>query len=617
MSGSWACAVPLPGGNGGGAVQSGIGGGLGQQGVGGGGFQGTGVGGGEGVGGGQFGFGGGEGVGGGGGSCFGGSDNSKLVQAWRPPPAVSGGTMVVLASGLAAIGDSDRDEVHFFGTDFSVSHVALQPGDEPGRVVEGPSGTVFVALRRASAVAQVDVSTGTVQRLTTCPGPRGLAWRADVKQLLVTCTDGELSTLDFSSGSPVLSTKRLVDDLRDVLVVNGQVLVTTFRGAKVYALDAQGGLSLWSAPVASSVMQAEVAWRTVASPRGLLMAHQRAQTTAVPEPAGCVSPWGAGPIPEGGGSGSSSSTLSPDVSALNAGQAQTVFGFALPNAALPVDVAVSADGNKVAVVFAGAAEIVVHDPTTPSVDTAFNVEGQPVSIAYRAGQLLVYSREPASISVFDPDQTLVAKLPLSALSMADTGHDLFHLETTNGIACASCHPEATDDGHIWNLPKGLRRTPSLRGGLKGTEPFHWDGEEATMTNLVSDVFVARMGGLIEADDHVAALLGWVDAQPKRAVPGDLDEAAVSRGAAQFSALGCTTCHSGALGTNNSSVDVGTGGAFQVPRLVEMAYRAPFFHDGHVDTLQARFTAAGGSAHTATQGLSADQVNDLVAYLKSR
>lgn len=617
MSGSWACAVPLPGGNGGGVQQNGVGGGSAV----GGGFQGTGVGGGDfgggtAVGGGQFGFGGGDGTGGGSG-CFAGNDFSKVVQAWRPPPAVSGGTMVVLASGTAAIGDSDRDEVHFVGTDFSVSHVALQPGDEPGRVVEGPSGTVFVALRRASTVAQVDVSTGTVQRLATCPGPRGLAWRGDLNQLLVACSDGELSTIDFSSGSPVLTTRRLIDDLRDVVVLNGQVLLTTFRTAQVYALDAQGALLLWSGPAPTPGMQVEVAWRAVPSPRGLLMAHQRAQTTAIPAPSPCVSSYGqTGQSAEGGGSGSSNSTLSPDVSLLTQGQSGAVFDIPL-SGALPVDVAASTDGTRVAVVLAGGEEIFVHDPNAMSVNSAFAPGGEPVSIAYRGDQLLVYSREPASLSIFGADQTLTAKLPLSALSMADTGHDLFHLQTVNAVACASCHPEATDDGHVWNLFNGLRRTPSLRGGIKGTEPFHWDGEEATMTNLVNDVFVARMGGQGEPDDHVAALLGWIDAQPKRAAPADLDAAAVARGASEFTSLGCTSCHAGALGTNNTSVDVGTGGAFQVPRLVELAYRAPFFHDGHVATLADRFTSAGGAAHTATQGLSADQVNDLVAYLKSR
>jgi len=32
-------------------------------------------------------------------------------------------------------------------------------------------------------------------------------------------------------------------------------------------------------------------------------------------------------------------------------------------------------------------------------------------------------------------------------------------------------------------------------------------------------------------------------------------------------------------TNNQSADVGTGGTFQVPSLVDLAHRAPYMHDG--------------------------------------
>jgi mono/diheme cytochrome c family protein len=84
------------------------------------------------------------------------------------------------------------------------------------------------------------------------------------------------------------------------------------------------------------------------------------------------------------------------------------------------------------------------------------------------------------------------------------------------------------------------------------------------------------------------------------------------------ALGCASCHSGALGTNNANATPGTGQTLQVPRLVELAYRAPYFHDGRVPTLAARFTpVGGGDAHGHVSGLSTRQVDDLVAYLRSR
>jgi cytochrome c peroxidase len=96
--------------------------------------------------------------------------------------------------------------------------------------------------------------------------------------------------------------------------------------------------------------------------------------------------------------------------------------------------------------------------------------------------------------------------------------------------------------------------------------------------------------------------------------------AVARGEALFNdeAVGCASCHGGPMFTNNKSVDVGTGKAFQVPSLVGIASRAPFMHDGCAPTLQARFGGycGGGDAHGKTSQLSQAEVADLVAYLET-
>jgi cytochrome c peroxidase len=106
---------------------------------------------------------------------------------------------------------------------------------------------------------------------------------------------------------------------------------------------------------------------------------------------------------------------------------------------------------------------------------------------------------------------------------------------------------------------------------------------------------------------------------ERSAPPMRDAAAVQRGLALFqdAQIGCSTCHNGPKLTNNQTVDVGTGGQFQVPWLVGVAARAPFLHNGCIITLQDRFGPwAGGDQHGKTSQLTAAQINDLVAYLES-
>ena len=102
------------------------------------------------------------------------------VTAAVRPPAISGGTLLVTSDGLRAIAaDPDRDVV--YGVDLSRGQVsftvALQAGDEPGRVAEDGSGHVHVALRRGGALVTLDGTTGAViARRNVCPAPRGVAW---------------------------------------------------------------------------------------------------------------------------------------------------------------------------------------------------------------------------------------------------------------------------------------------------------------------------------------------------------------------------------------------------------------------------------------------------------
>jgi DNA-binding beta-propeller fold protein YncE len=290
--------------------------------------------------------------------------------------------------------------------------------------------------------------------------------------------------------------------------------------------------------------------------------------------------------------------------------------------AVAVDVAVSADGSRIAVVAAGnvlvpgLATVFVFSSCGDAV-ASYVVEGQPIAVAFdAAGDVVVQTREPAGLTVLGADGQ--ASFALSSVSRRDTGHDVFHAQAGALIACASCHPEGGDDGHVWLLDGERRRTPSLRGTIRGTAPYHWPGDMKDLTALVDDVYTVRMSGQQLSQPLHDDLRGWVEALPAPPAPSWIDPAAAQRGQALFSRtdVGCASCHSGPQLTDNATVDVGTGGAFQVPPLVGVGWPTPLLHDGCAQTLADRFGACGTAQHGSTASLSAGDVADLVAYLET-
>lgn len=291
---------------------------------------------------------------------------------------------------------------------------------------------------------------------------------------------------------------------------------------------------------------------------------------------------------------------------------------------LPVDVAVSRDGSRLAAVAAGNA-------FTEGLSAIFEFDGcgvpqnapqsslQATAVAFGpTGDLIVQTREPASLVVFASSTDPGTNISLSGESRADTGFDVFHTQAGGMIACGSCHPEGGDDGHVWLLDDESRRTPSLRGTIAGTAPYHWPGDEATLDVLVNDVYTKRMSGASLASDQMNAVNGWVQHIPAPPAPAWVDARAAARGKTLFesAAVGCATCHSGPKFTNNQTVDVGTGGRFQVPPLVGVGWRSPLFHDGCATTLGGRFSACSTPAHGSTGSLTAGDLSDLIAYLET-
>jgi mono/diheme cytochrome c family protein len=197
---------------------------------------------------------------------------------------------------------------------------------------------------------------------------------------------------------------------------------------------------------------------------------------------------------------------------------------------------------------------------------------------------------------------------------------LFHLETASGLACASCHPEGQEDGRTWHFAGfGPRRTQSLRGGLLGTEPFHWDGLETDFSALTGDVMQGRMGGPELSREQDLALAGYLDVLPAMPAPTATATASIERGKQLFNDadVGCATCHGGSRFSNDQTMDVGSpDGMLQVPGLVGLWARAPYLHDGCAETLMDRFTSCDTGKHGAVKQLKSDDLRALTDYLET-
>ena len=540
-------------------------------------------------------------------------DTDAVVSPQVQPPPISGGTLAVMADGTLVAADSDRDLVWIVGpAQTAATEVRLSQGDEPGRAIEGPLGRAFVALRRAGAVAEVNVATRRVVAVhAACPAPRGLGWLPSSNTLVVACATGSLARLKFDVGSSALTLleRKLshpAEDLRDVVVKGDTVLVSTFRDARIFHVTSEDLTLELALPSHVEFLKRQVAWRMVGTSAGALMVHQMEATQFV-----------------GGGSCGGSSYGLNGFFGVDAGQtgiigtALTAVGGASPEqsvalAALPVDLAVS-PGGEWAVAAAGANKVF------RSGAGELEFSAQPTAVAFHGPRLVVFFREPSALVVIEPTGARTT-IPLVGVSVASTAHGLFHRATAAQLACASCHPEGRDDGHTWQLPEGARRTNSLLGGLKASAPFHWGGDRATIAALMDDVMVQRMGGSPQSPARTDALLNWLDQLPAMPLPDNLDFAAVARGKIVFDspAAKCSSCHAGPLGTDNRNSDVGTGGPFQSPRLVGLASRAPYLHDGRMGRLSDRFAqSSGGEAHGSTGSLSPTQRADLVEYLRSR
>ncbi|MFO0722687.1 MAG: cytochrome-c peroxidase [Myxococcota bacterium] len=506
---------------------------------------------------------------------------------------------------LALISDPDGDRLLFF----DLAHLSwrssfpLNPGDQPGRwVVHNNFATVLLrGAGQAITFALGDLSQFT--RRNVCPMPRGIAYDRSQHRLLVSCAHGEVMTLsDGPSGDARLWT-RLDSDLRDVVVTPTSVLVSRFRSAEILVLDSHRGTVTDRFPISTT---AEVAWQMIPAEDGALIVHQTTRPLTLKTTAG-------------GYLDNSYCTLLPPVGGgvqrVKDDQPSDAVNFDVVT--LPVSIALSHQSGEIAVVSAGGngvRRISAGALGFPSSAPAQPVGGPPTAVAVafdKDDRLITQTRLPGGIDVDGHSIAFPGTEPY------DLGHALFHSDAGSGFACASCHPEGGDDGHVWNFENfGPRRTQFLAGGLAGTEPFHWSGDMADFSTIAHEVFTTRMGGPELNSAQQAAMLDWLDSIPAPP-PGQAANPTLATRGKQVFVAHCSSCHGGTrLGRDlKRSVDVGTGESLQVPGLIGIGLRAPYLHNGCAATLTDRFGECGGGVAHGGIGVGVD-ASALVEYLST-
>ncbi|MGA7810591.1 cytochrome c peroxidase [Bradyrhizobium sp.] len=170
------------------------------------------------------------------------------------------------------------------------------------------------------------------------------------------------------------------------------------------------------------------------------------------------------------------------------------------------------------------------------------------------------------------------------------------------------------------------RIPSLRGA-RFLAPYGNDGRIASLRDFVRNVVVNEFSGPEPSPPILDALVAYIEdidflQNPSLDSSGRLTaqtNAAERRGEAIFvrpfphdATMSCATCHvpSGAF-VDHKQHNVGSGGLFKTPTLLNADFNAPYFHDGRYDRLDQ---VVAHFDQVFELGLAPQDRSDLVAYL---
>jgi len=313
-------------------------------------------------------------------------------------------------------------------------------------------------------------------------------------------------------------------------------------------------------------------------------------------------------------------------------------------------VVLSPDGKILYLANAGSDDVSVIDLSSNRGLAHLTVGANPRGIAITpdGSRIFVNNVLDGTLSVIDTEMlTVTDTIPITAIPLDRQvllGKKLFNsaaeptLTTDNWISCATCHFDGTMDARTWlGFPDGPRNTPALFG-VNHTLPIHWSGDFDELHDIEITIREIQFGnGLIAGNTRdslgaphaglsgeVDALVAYLASIQKPPSPYIGDRNAINRGRSLFEALGCQTCHTPPLYTDQKLHDVGTGDPteeknshgrgtnFDTPTLRGVWFTAPYFHDGSATTL--RQVLRTGVTHNVLNKIDGSELNDLIAFV---
>jgi YVTN family beta-propeller protein len=265
--------------------------------------------------------------------------------------------------------------------------------------------------------------------------------------------------------------------------------------------------------------------------------------------------------------------------------------------------------------------------------------------------LYVANRMDDTISVIDTSRAKVISTfdlggPKTTTPLR-RGEQLFndaHFSFQGQFSCASCHLDTTFDALEWDLePDGFGAdivdNRSIES-LMGTQPYKWNGGNPDLPTECGPrtekyFYRSQSFDTTQLTDLVAFVLSLPSRPNRYRSPDGQLTVAQERGKAIFERVKakngkqipennrCYSCHSGPKYTNNKSFDVGTGRStdrsplVDTPQLFDVAYSAPYLHDGNARSLEEIWTIFNPKdQHGVTNDLTKDELNDLIEYLRT-